>query len=176
VGYGGVLGGISNMTEDGFAPCAFHSFPSSLKNDGINGDYGSGFYGYAMNTATYIMNNKKFGWLAFGGNSTVKDDWVNVDVTTASKQNIFIAPAGLWINFTAGQVQSVAYNTSTKAIRLTLAAKDAYTPTAYFKVEQTALQAAGKYLAKNNIIGERGMYAVTLNDTVTTVELEVNGK
>jgi len=175
VGYGGVLGGISNMTEDGFAPCAFHSFPATLKNDGINGDYGSGFYGYAVNTATYIMNDKKFGWLAFGGNLSVKNDWVNVDITTASKQNIFIAPGGLWINFTAGQVQSVAYNTSTKTIRLTLATKDAYTPTAYFKVEQTA-KSSGKYIVSNNNIGERGMYAVSLNDTVTTVAFKVLSK
>ena len=48
VGYGGVLGGISNITEEGFAPCAFHSFPSTLKNDGINGDYGSGLYGHML--------------------------------------------------------------------------------------------------------------------------------
>ena len=114
------------------------------------------------------------GWL-FGGNLSVKNDWVNVDITTASKQNIFIAPAGLWINFTAGQVQSVAYNTSTKTIRLTLATKDVYTPTAYFKVEQTA-KSSGKYIVSNNNIGERGMYAVSLNDTVTTVAFKVLSK
>ena len=122
------------------------------------------------------MNDKKFGWLAFGGNLSVKNDWANVDITTASQQNIFIAPAGLWINLTAGQVQSVAYNISTKAIHLTLAIKDVYTPTAYFKVEQTVLQSLGKYVVKNNSVGERKMYAVTLNDVATTVELEVSRK
>ncbi len=57
VGYGGLLGSISNITEDGFGPAAFHSFPSTLKIDGLSGDYGSGFFGYAVNSATYITKD-----------------------------------------------------------------------------------------------------------------------
>src|SRR5690606_40221737 len=33
IGYGGRLGGIANITQDGFAPAAFHSFPSTLDID-----------------------------------------------------------------------------------------------------------------------------------------------
>src|SRR5690606_9970526 len=68
VGYGGLLGGIANITKDGFAPAAFHSYPSSLRIDGISGDYGSGFYGYAVNTSSYLVKDQGLGWLAFGGN------------------------------------------------------------------------------------------------------------
>lgn len=177
VGYGGTLGGISNMTEDGFAPCAFHSFPSTLKNDGINGDYGSGFYGYAINSATYLVRDKKFGWLSFGGNLTIKNDRIDVDITTASKQKIYIAPAGVWITLAAGQLQNVSYNATTKSIKLLLAAKDSYTPVAYIKIEQPALQKeTGNYVVKNIAVDKRGFYPVTLNNTTTTVEIEVNGK
>ena len=66
VGYGGLLGGISNITQDGFGPAAFHSYPSTLKIDGISGDYGSGFYGYAVNTSSYLTKDEDMGWLAFG--------------------------------------------------------------------------------------------------------------
>ena len=71
VGYGGVLGTLSNITEDGFAPCASHSFPTDLRNDGISGDYGCGYFGYAVNSATYITNHEEFGWLAFGISKSV---------------------------------------------------------------------------------------------------------
>ncbi len=84
VGYGGVMGAISNITQDGFAPAAFHSFPSTLKNDGITGDYGTGFLGYALNTATYLVNNEEFGWLSFGGNCTEKGKWVKTDLDNSS--------------------------------------------------------------------------------------------
>ncbi len=43
VGYGGVLGGISNITEDGFAPCAFHAFPATLKMMALTGIMARGF-------------------------------------------------------------------------------------------------------------------------------------
>lgn len=68
VGHAGTLGALANVTEDGFGPAAFHSYPSTLANDGISGDYGTGFYGYAVNAGTYIFNHPEFGWLAFSGN------------------------------------------------------------------------------------------------------------
>src|SRR5690606_40401303 len=70
IGYGGRLGGIANITQDGFAPAAFHSFPSTLEIDYLSGDYGSGFFGYAVNSAAYLTYSSTFGWLAFGGNIT----------------------------------------------------------------------------------------------------------
>jgi hypothetical protein len=171
VGYGGVLGGISNITEDGFAPCAFHAFPATLKNDGINGDYGSGFYGYAINTATYLTQDKKLGWLAFGGNVSENSDWVTVDITTAAQRNIFIAPVSLWISFDAGQVKTVVYNKRTKEIKLMLAPADAYTPTAYFRLESTAASPA-TYKSVKNLSLEQGRFSLPLKNEVTTVVLK----
>ena len=85
VGYGGLLGAIANITEDGFGPSAFHSYPSTLKIDALSGDYGPNFYGYAVNTATYIVQDKNYGLLAFGGNLSIDKHVVNVTLTTAAK-------------------------------------------------------------------------------------------
>ncbi|RZL15000.1 MAG: hypothetical protein EOO89_15205, partial [Pedobacter sp.] len=62
VGYGGLLGSVANITEDGFGPAAFHAWPSTLKIDALSGDYGSNFYGYAVNTSTYLVNDNTYGW------------------------------------------------------------------------------------------------------------------
>jgi hypothetical protein len=134
VGYGGLLGGISNITQDGFGPAAFHSFPSTLKIDGISGDYGSGFYGYAVNTATYLNYDEDLGWLAFGGNLNIKKNIIEVNITTAAKSRIFIAPIHLWLTMDAGAIKKFTYNLKTKEVVITLCAKNSFTPDAYLRI------------------------------------------
>jgi hypothetical protein len=176
VGYGGTMGAISNITEDGFGPSAFHSFPSTLKIDGLSGDYGPNFFGYAINTATYIVNNPDLGWLAFGGNLTRNGHWVNVKITTAAKSRIFIAPLQTWLTLDAGTFQSVAFDTLTKKIMLTLDTADIYTPKAYLHIQHTATAGPAKhYLVKGYPVKERGAYVIPLKRTENTkVEIIVN--
>jgi hypothetical protein len=52
VGYGGMMGSLSNIDQDGFPSMAFHTFPDTLKWDPITGDYGLNFFGHAYNAAT----------------------------------------------------------------------------------------------------------------------------
>ncbi len=158
VGYGGILGGIANITEDGFAPCAFHSFPSTLKNDGISGDYGSGFYGYAVNSVAVITNDEDFGWLSFGGNTSTKGKWVTTTLTTAAKNKVFMAPLKLTIALDAGAITTVAYNTKTGEVQITLAAANAYTPNAFVNVE-------GAYSIENCSPESNGTYKVALSNS-----------
>ncbi len=136
VGYGGLLGGISNITQDGFGPAAFHSFPSALQIDGISGDYGSGFYGYAVNSATYLTHDDDMGWLAFGGNINIKENIVEVEITTASKSKIFIAPIDLWLTLDAGAFKKFNYNIVTKQVTITLAERNDFTPNAYLRMNK----------------------------------------
>jgi hypothetical protein len=135
VGYGGALGAISNITQDGFMPAAFHSYPSTLRIDHLSGDNGPGFYGYAMNEAAYIIQEEDLGWLAFGGNLTQNGDIVEVDITTAAKSRIYIAPKKMWLTLDAGTFDKVSYNTKTNKVEITLGGKDDYTPNAFLRVE-----------------------------------------
>ena len=48
IGYGGTMGALTNIDQEGFASAAFHSFPSTLKWDGYSGDYGPNFFGHAF--------------------------------------------------------------------------------------------------------------------------------
>jgi len=136
VGYGGLMGAIANIAQDGFGSAAFHSFPSTLKEDGLSGDYGSNFYGYAVNTATYITNDDEFGWLAFGGNLTIDGDWIKTKVTTADRSRIFIAAKGVWLTLDAGTFDTVSFNQKTSALRIMINAADAHTPNAYLHVDR----------------------------------------
>lgn len=177
VGYGGLMGSISNITEEGFAPSAFHAFPSTLKNDGYSGDYGSGFFGYAVNSATYITLNKDFGWLSFGGNLYKKGHLIKVSPTTASASRVYIAPAGLWLTLEAGRFQNVSYNENTGRVELVLAPSTEQTAIAYLKIEQPAHpNKVGIYTLLNAESMERGMYVIKLSSKSTKVQIIQKGE
>ncbi|WP_209435548.1 DUF5695 domain-containing protein [Pedobacter kyungheensis] len=163
-GYGGLMGTISNITQDGFAPAAFHAYPSTLKNDGITGDYGSGFFGYAVNTSAYVMKHPEFGWLAFGGNLKQAGNTVNLKLTTAAKSAVYIAAEGLYITLDAGTIAEVSYNTQNGEIKLKLDAANAYTPAALIRLSQPAkVKNKATYVMKDVQVNARGAYQVQLN-------------
>lgn len=173
IGYGGLMGAISNITQDGFGPAAFHSFPSTLAIDSYSGDYGPGFYGYAVNSGTYITHDEELGWLSFGGNLKRNRDWVEVDLTTAARSRVYIAPAGLWLTLDAGKFEKVAYNPETGQVELHLEAKDQYTPNAFLRIEQpVAVEGVGNYRVASSLKKERGAYVVPLTRRLTKVELQ----
>lgn len=163
VGYGGLLGGISNITQDGFGPAAFHSFPSTLEIDGLSGDYGSGFYGYAVNTATYITQDADLGWLVFGGNVTQEGDRIEVAFTTAAKSKVFLAPLKLWLTLDAGTFKTISYHTKTGQVKVTLNKKSEYTPTAFLRANKD-LQLPYEQV--------RGAYQIELSNRDLTFELK----
>ncbi|WP_232726976.1 DUF5695 domain-containing protein [Flavobacterium sp. 1] len=163
VGYGGLLGGISNITEDGFGPAAFHSYPSELRIDYISGDYGSGFYGYAVNTATYITKEDDLGWLAFGGNITAKGDIVEVKLTTAAKSKVFIGPKQLWLTLDAGTFEKVTYNTKTDEVEITLNSENEFTPNAYLRINKDITLPYAKV---------RGAYEIPLQKKSIQIKLQ----
>jgi hypothetical protein len=120
-GYAGAMGALANVTQDGFGPAAFHSYPSTLANDAYASDYGPGFYGYAVNAATYIVNHPDFGWTAFGGNATQNGSWVKTYITAAGQSRVFLAAQKLWLTTASGRIKEVDYNTKTGEIKLSLA-------------------------------------------------------
>lgn len=136
VGYGGRLGGIANITQDGFAPAAFHSFPQTLAIDYLSGDYGSGFFGYAVNSATYLAKSEDFGWLAFGGNITNEDQNLRMTLTTASKNQLYISTEQLLISLDAGSIHSVEYDEKNHKLELYLNPKNEFTPNAYLQTNK----------------------------------------
>lgn len=140
VGYGGMMGAISNVTEDGFAPAAFHAYPSTLAIDGYSGDYGPGFLGFAINTGSYLVKDEVYGWLGFGGSVRVEDTesesfaskqlLVTLTPTDASRFRVYLAPVGAWLELDAGTFKSVAFDPATMTIQIELNEPTAATPIA----------------------------------------------
>ena len=177
VGYGGTMGAITNIDQEGFASAAFHAFPDMLKFDPLSGDYGPNFFGHALNTATYVVKHPDFGWLAFGGNLEVKGATVKVTPLDSFRMRVYVAPADAWLTLDAGKFEAVEYNATTGALRVGLAPATSYTPAARMRIEEPAkLKGVGTYRPVKPFNTERGAYVIPLAKEVAWVELKMSGQ
>jgi len=169
VGYGGTMGELTNIDEQGFGSAAFHAFPDMLASDPYSGDFGSGFWGYAANTAMYVVSDPELGWLAFGGNLKCASGVVTATPLDAFRSRLYVAPAGLWITLDAGAIREARFDTKTGIVRLTLDSATGFTKEARLRIEQ----AAGKirYVTEAALQQERGAYVVPLQHAATEVVL-----
>jgi hypothetical protein len=172
IGYAGAMGAISAIDQEGFPSAAFHSHPQNLRWDDYTGDYGPNFFGHAVTTGTYVVNDPTCGWLAFGGNVRPANGWINVRTLDSLRRRIYLAPVGLYLTLDAGTFDAVAFNPSTGAVRLTLSPSNEFTPSARLRIEQPAkVTGVGAYQAAKSYSIERGALVIPLQGTATSVEL-----
>ena len=171
-GYGGVMGALTDIDEQGFDAPAFHSFPDMLRFDPLSGDNGTNFFGYAWNTGTYVAQHQDFGWIALGGNISVSGDDVIVEPRDASRTRIYFAPAGLWLTLESGQIDRLTWNAKHKSVRIALAPANQFTVQARLRVEQPAhVDGMGEFDPSAALTKERGAYVVSLSGSETWVDL-----
>jgi hypothetical protein len=172
VGYGGTMGAITNIDQDGFASAAFHSFPDMLKFDPLSGDYGPNFFGHAVNTAAYVVEHPEFGWLGFGGNVQLLGKSVRITPLDSFRTRVYIAPLGLWLTLDAGQFESLEIDPRAHSVRIVLAPATQFTPVAYLRAEQPFRPTGvGSFHTSRPFPTERGVYVVPLSSYTTSVEL-----
>ncbi len=171
VGYGGTMGALTDIDQEGFASAAFHAFPDMLKPDPYSGDYGPNFFGHAWNTATYLVDHADFGWVAFGGNVKLDRGVVTLIPRDSFRSRIFIAPAGLWLTLDAGTFDSLEFDPSTRKVRVGLSKTSDFTRDARLRVEQPGKTGHGSYHPQLQTKLERGAYVVSLNNATTWITL-----
>jgi hypothetical protein len=172
IGYGGMMGSLSNIQQDGFPSMAMHAFPDTLKWDPISGDVGLNMFGHIYNSATYLINHPEFGWQAFGGNVTVSGNTITVTPLDSLRRRVYLAPVGLWLTLDSGKFQTVVLDSGTHAVKVTLAPSDSNTPSARLRLEQPAtVSGVGTYAASGSYTQERGAYVVPLGSGATSVDL-----
>ena len=174
VGYGGTLGALTDIDQEGFAAAAFHSFPDMLKLDPLSGDYGPNFFGHAWNTAVYVVDHPEFGWVAFGGNVVVNGAAITVTPHDSFRSRIYIAPMGLWLTLDAGTFEKLEVNSGTGVVRVALQGATKATPIARLRLSQPAkISGVGLYRPTPLLKVDRDAYVVPLQRDTTWLELNV---
>jgi len=174
VGYAGTMGSLTDIDQEGFPSAAFHSFPDMLKDDPITGDYGPNFFGYAWNTATYVVHDPELGWQAFGGNVEIKNEVVSVTPLDSARTRVYLAPLGLWLTLDAGTFEKIEVNSKTGAVRVGLSHSTQFDSSARLHIEQpTKIAGVGQYRMAGTFNVERHAHVVPLNQTTTWIQLLV---
>lgn len=164
VGYGGTMGELSDIHRSGFGSAAFHAFPDMLAGDPYSGDYGSGFWGFAVNTATYVVHDPSLGWLCFGGNLQSRGDEIRVTPLDAARSRLYLAPLGLWITLDAGRIREVTFDARTRIVRLALDPSTAITPDARLRLRQPArIAGLGSYRPAGSYKLDRAAWTIPLD-------------
>jgi hypothetical protein len=172
LGYGGTMGELGNIDPDGFGSAAFHAFPDMLGFDPYSGDYGTGFWGYAANTATYVVHDAALGWLSFGGNLENKGGVIRIVPLDAFRSRLYLAPVGLWITLDAGKLRQAVFEPRTGVLRLSLDSTTTFTQEARLRIEQPGKVAGAKtYQPTGSPRSERGAYVIPLQAGTTEVIL-----
>jgi hypothetical protein len=175
VGYGGTMGALTDIDQDGFDSAAFHSFPDMLRPDPLSGDSGPNVFGHAWNTAAYVVHHPDFGWVAFGGNLTVQGNVITVTPRDSFRSRIYVAPLGLWLTLDAGNFESIEVNSKTGIVRVGLAGTSEVTPEARLRIEQPAkIDGIGTYRPVSTLKSERDAYVVPLQKETTWIELSTS--
>ncbi|WP_294391641.1 DUF5695 domain-containing protein [uncultured Sphingomonas sp.] len=170
VAYGGMMGGITNIDQQGFSSAAFHAWPDMMRWDPYSGDYGMGFYGHALTAGSYLVKDPTFGWLGFGADISLAGGTVILIPRDGARSRLFVAPAGQWITLEAGKIARASYTPATGRIALTFDPADAHTPAARLFVEATTPDA--RPLAIAGARQERGGYTLLLPRTPRTILLQ----
>jgi hypothetical protein len=174
VGFGGNMGALTGIDQEGFASAAFHSYPDMMKFDPYSGDYGPNFFGHTWATGTYVTNDAEFGWLAFGGNLSATQKTVSVQPRDSLRQRVFWAPLGVWLTLDCGRFEQVSFDTNSGQLEIRLEAKDAYTDRALLRIEQTAPAGEQGVVAPLQTLQmERGAWVIPLDVKSVEVRLGV---
>lgn len=171
VAYGGLMGSLTNIGEDGFGAAAFHSAPDRMRFDGYSGDYGMNFFGYAFATASYLVDSPQFGRLCFGCQLTSSGPRVRLVPHDGFSMRVFIAPADLWLTLRAGHFAEVDYAAGSGRVELHLRPGDAYTTDAVLDM-QTTTPTGHAYQPVATLSHEAGGWRIPLASGETTVVLE----
>jgi hypothetical protein len=174
VGYGGVMGTLTNVDQEGFASAAFHAFPDTMKHDPISGDFAPNFFGHALNTAAYLVRHPEFGWLAFGGRVEVNGDTVRLIPADSFRSRVYISPLGLWLTLDAGTFEAIEIDTDNRRpMRIALSKATEFSKVARLRVEAPGGERTGleEYFLAGLFSVERGAHVIPLSSGPTWVEL-----
>lgn len=170
VAYGGNMGPMSNINDEGFGSEAFHSFPATMIWEAYSSDYGQNFLGHILGACTYLVDHPDFGMVSFGGNiltpSYGGDASVSVQPMDTVRQRIYVAPAGLAMQINAGAIDSFTYDSSAKTVTVQLGIGSGQSAKSAIMTYEDTIGTGVAY-ASSAQAGKSGGYRVTLPSTLT---------
>ncbi|OOQ90480.1 hypothetical protein PEBR_04143 [Penicillium brasilianum] len=162
VGYGGIMGPLSNIRQDGSMYNAFHSFPDTLRGDDYSGDYGPNFLGIMIGSSVYVVHDPDIGLATYGGNMDVSGNSVTIHPRDAVRRRVYVAQLGVYVTISAGQIEEVSFDTfDLTSLKLRVVPGPAKASSTVVWVETPGT--TDKYVVSGQAETQRGGWAIKLD-------------
>ena len=170
-GYGGVVGPLTSIGEDGFGSSGYHTRPDYLAWDPLSGDNGVNIALHSLSTIAVAVNDPTVGgWAGFGATVSQNGDVITITPLDSARSRVFVAENALHMELDAGHFASVAYNTASGSVDVTFDANDGFTPNARIRWYTSASTSkSGDYSIRGQYNVERECAVVPLSSSRTTV-------
>ena len=168
VGYAGMNQIMANIDSEGFGSYGFDADPAILKFDPYTADYGIAFYGYARNAGCYVVDDKQFGWQAFGGEVERRETTITITPKDGFRKRVFLAPLKLWLTLESGTFEQVVFDSLSHSVAIRLSPETEFNPAARLRVVASGNL---KFKPNENLPVEREAYVVPLGSASVTVRL-----
>lgn len=126
VATGAHAGQLTNIDETGAPAIYYHVYPHVMEHDAYSGDYGLGFFGISLETASTFVLHKELGSLCYlcdyssTALATGTTDYL-ITPRDSYRQRTFIEPLGLLLSADTGVFQSLTLSLAKKTIVVTFA-------------------------------------------------------
>ena len=170
-GYGGVVGPLTSIGQDGFGSTGYHTRPDYLAWDPLSGDNGVNIALHSLSTIAIAVNDASLGgWAGFGATVKQNGNVITIAPQDSARSRIFIAENALHMELDAGHFSSVTYNTATGAVGISFDANDGFTPNARIRwFTSASTSASGNYAIDGQYKVERECAVVPLGSSKTSV-------
>ncbi|CAK1359638.1 unnamed protein product [Cercospora beticola] len=170
--WGGIVGPLTTIGQDGFGATGFHSRPDYLAWDPYSGDNGVTMAMHALSTRAVIVQDDSLGgWAEFGARVSQEGNVVVIEPTDSARQKVFIADSALSLELDAGHFAAVRYDLGSRSVEVEFEANgEGFTPNARLKWKTTAQTTnSGNYqIVDGQYEEERGATVVPLSGDGTT--------
>lgn len=180
VAFGGMFAPLTNIQKDGFGSTAFHSWADTLAWEVYSGDYGPAFLGMVLGSATYVVEDKTYGLMAFGGSvsTNAKSKAYTVTPRDALRKRLYLDSQGMYIELDYGAIQSaeVSGNQVTLMVVQKPTSGAAAASEAILWVERSrsdSMSASGANIAGKGLKSKRGGWAIPLGSRPVSVTLKL---
>jgi len=139
IAMGAITGQMTNIDANGATSMMFHAMPYVMDFDPHSGDYGLGFFGNALESASYYVASADLGDLCYlcDLDGPAADGTVTLTPRDAYRIAVFLEPLGLYLQALSGTISEVTFAPSKRRIDVTFAAPSDAAPLAPCRLKLT---------------------------------------
>ena len=116
----GIMGSLSNIKLNGGPSMGFHGDPTLLRHDGYSADFGIGFFGHAINSASTLYCQPYMGCVCFYCDANEESSGVRLKPNDAFRKQTHLLPIGVSLRVFGASIAEIHWRHNKRTVFLKL--------------------------------------------------------